>query len=118
MIEPARQQTGRRGEFEPAVTLSSDFFTLLVESQQAFLKLPHEQTDTPEAAMLATAVSAGPARARRLIEGHGSVLIASALMEASATFRATGHFRQASMMERTAFVISGWERRRRSRKRA
>jgi hypothetical protein len=38
-------------------------------------------------------------------------------MQASATFRATGHFRQASMMERTAFVISGWERRRRSRKR-
>lgn len=118
MIGPMTHNPGRRGEFEPALTLSSDFFTLLIESQQAFMKLPHEQTETPEGEALATAVSAGPARARKIIEAHGSVLVASALMQASATFRATGHFRQASMMERTAFVISGWERRRRSRKRA
>lgn len=117
MLEPVFQ-SGRRGEFEPALTLSSDFFTLLIETQQAFMKLPHEHTETSESAVLSTAVSAGPARARKLIEAHGTVLVANALMQASASFRATGHFRQASMMERSAFVISGWERRRRSRKRA
>lgn len=119
MNEPTPQlRTTREREVDRsgAHALSSDFFELLMEANKALLTLPTAVIDCPEVRDLGIAVHAGNGRARRIIEQSGGVAIAGKLMEASGVFRSTGHFRQCSMLERCAFTIAGWERRRHPRR--
>lgn len=53
-----------------------------------------------------------------MLETAGGAVVASALMEASGMFRSTGHFHECDLLERLAFVVAGWERRAKPRRRA
>jgi hypothetical protein len=118
MNEPVPAFT-RSKEPEPSgqKPLSDDLFMVLVEANKALMTLPATFTDCPEVRDLGVAIRSGRSRARQVVERSGGVAIAGKLMEASTAFRSTGHFRQCSMLERCAFAIAGWERRRNPRRR-
>lgn len=101
----------------PSVELRKEVFALIGEVRDVLRTLPATLTDVPELQRLSMAAAAGPASARAIIETAGGAAVANALMQASATFRSTGHFADSDLLERLAFVIAGWERRVRPRKR-
>lgn len=109
------RQTTLPGSASPP--LSDEFYAVLVEANRSLMALPASFNDCPEVRDLGVAVTAGKTRARQIIEQSGGVAIADRLMEASIAFRSTGHFRQCSLLERVAFAIAGWERRRNPRRR-
>lgn len=98
-------------------SLRRDVYALLVEASTALATLPADGASAPEFVAVERAARAGSAGARAIIEVAGGAAVASALMQASALFRSTGHFRQSDMLERLAFVTAGWERRARPRRR-
>lgn len=101
----------------PGAALRKDIFGLLTAATEALASLPADHPTAPELEALARATRAGPVAARGIIEVAGGAAVASALMQASALFRSTGHFRRSDVLERLAFVVAGWERRARPRRR-
>lgn len=101
----------------PGVELRKEVYALIAEVRDVVRTLPAAQTEVPELQRLAMAAAAGPGSARAIIETAGGAAVANALMQASATFRSTGHFANSDLLERLAFVVAGWERRVRPRKR-
>jgi hypothetical protein len=99
----------------PPAALRRDAHALIAEVRDALVALPAGIGDGPEMRALSRAAAAGPGAARAIIEVAGGAAVAVALMQASATFRATGHFRESDLLERLAFVVAGWERRARPR---
>ncbi len=97
-------------------TLRKDVYALLVEASTALATLPADGAAAPEFVAVERAARAGSAGARAIIEVAGGAAVASALMQASALFRSTGHFRQSDVLERLAFVTAGWERRAKPRR--
>jgi hypothetical protein len=119
MTEPAPMLRQRPREIDVSATptMSDEFFTMLVEANRQLITLPPNVVDCPEVRDLGLAIRAGKTGARHIIEQSGGVAVARKLMEASSVFRSTGHFRQCSLLERCAFAIAGWERRRNPRRR-
>lgn len=101
----------------PGNALPDDIFALLTAVRDALRSLPAAATDSKELQCIARAAKAGPDGARAIIESTGGASVASALLKTSASFRATGHFRQSDLIERLAFIASGWERRAHPRRR-
>lgn len=100
----------------PGQALSADLFTLLSQVRDALQGLPAVVTNVPEIRSIAVVAKAGPVGARGVVEAAGGAAVAGALLKASATFRSTGHFHNADLLERFAFVVAGWERRARPRR--
>jgi hypothetical protein len=97
--------------------LSAELFGLLAEAKEAIAALPPVVAQLPEIRSVGRAVSAGPEGARAVIETAGGAAVATALMKGSAAFRSTGHFHNSDLLERLAFVVAGWERRAKPRRR-